>query len=256
MRKKPVCTSSAIRRALALVAEAARGREVLGGERPHTTLTLDDLDHDRRHALVDDRLKRRDVVGRHVDEALGQRPERVLLGGLARGREGRERAAVEASIERDDLERAGLAFPRPAARELDRTLDRLGAGVGEEHLPSPAEKIGHVASELCTVLHVEEVAHMYQLGRLLGYRRRDGRMRVAEVDGADAADEVEVLPAGVVVEAHALPAHEQHRLARVRMHDRFAIEGDLRVEALGHCLPLLCGIGDHRADTLVGIDLE
>ena len=57
-------------------------------------------------------------------------------------------------------------------------------------------------------------------------------------------DEVEVLAPVVVVEAHALAAHEQHRLAGVRRHVERRVERRDLVEELAHAkrhLALVCG---------------
>ena len=61
----------------------------------------------------------------------------------------------------------------------------------------------------------EQVRRVHQRLRLFGDRARQARMRVAERRDADAGQQVEVLAPFGVVQAHALAAHERHRLAAV-----------------------------------------
>ena len=184
--------------------------------------------------VSDGRVEGGDIVGRDVHEPLGQRLERLLLRGLSRRGERGERAAVKRPLERDDLVRAWLVRRPPPPRELDPALGRLGPRVREEHPPTPAEKLAHFVGEFGPVLDVEQVAHVHELARLLGERRRDRRMRMAEVDCANPAHEIEVLSAVVVVESHPASAHEHHGLARVGLQDRLGVERDGVVECTSH----------------------
>ena len=79
------------------------------------------------------------VTARDDLEAGHERRERRLLRLLRRGRERAHRATVEGALEHDEVA-AGTAL----ARELERALDRLGAGVREED-PSAERRVGRDA---------------------------------------------------------------------------------------------------------------
>ena len=115
--------------------------------------------------------------------------------------------------------RTGLGLPGPLAGELDGAFVGLRARVGEEDPHAAAHQPYQLAREFRAVLDVVEVAHVDELAGLLGDRRGDRGMGVPQVDRADPRDEVQVLGSVVVVEAHALAADEQHRLAGVGLHD-------------------------------------
>ena len=96
---------------------------------------------------------------------------------------------MEAALEADHGRPA-----RVAARELDRVLDRLGAGVEERRLGRAGERRDRV--EPLGVLDVDLVRDDREVGveearGLLLHRRDDARMRVADVEAADAAGEVD-----------------------------------------------------------------
>ena len=95
------------------------------------------------------------------DEARHQRRERRLLGLLRRGRQRAVRAAVEAAVHDDDRRRRGLRL----ARELDRRLVGLGAGVGEVHLAAQRATRPAAAASRSRRLGVEEVADVHQRAR-------------------------------------------------------------------------------------------
>ena len=119
----------------ALVAEPADALEVLGRRRVHAALALHRLEQHRGHRRVEGRLERVEVVPGDVPEALGQRLERLVLGGLAGGVERGEGAAVErAEGAHDDV----AAPAAELAGQLEGALVGLGAGVGEEHLAARA----------------------------------------------------------------------------------------------------------------------
>ena len=100
---------------------------------------------------------------------------------------------MEAALERDH--RGPL---RVRARELDGVLDGLGAGVEERRLRGAGERRDR--EQPLGERHVDLVRDDREVGveearRLLLHRLDDARMRVADVQAADAAGEVEkVLP--------------------------------------------------------------
>ena len=168
-------------------------------------LALHRLDDDRRDRLGRDLrrehpLERGERVGgrdpavlvreRHAVDLGRERPEAGLVRVRLRGeREREERAAVEASLEADH----GGPL-RVAARELDGVLDGLGAGVEERRLRRAGERRDR--GQALGVLDVDLVRDDREVGveearGLLLHRRDDARVRVADVEAADAAREVD-----------------------------------------------------------------
>src|SRR4029077_15637104 len=98
---------------------------------------LDRLDDDGRGAFADRRARSGRVAERNEANRRHERPEAVAALRLAGDAERAERAAVEAVLERDDLGPLGLGARDDliAARQLQRRLVRLGAGVAEERTP-------------------------------------------------------------------------------------------------------------------------
>ena len=75
---------------------------------------------------------------------------------------------------------------------------------------------------------------MQQLGRLVLDGGNQAGLAVADAHHADAAEEVQVLAALVVVQAHALAADELHRLAGKGLHHMELVELPLLVELDAH----------------------
>jgi hypothetical protein len=116
---------------------------------------------------------------------------------------------VEPALERDHGGAAG-----EGARELDRVLDRLGAGVEERRLRRGAKRRGLDESlgegDVGLVGDDREVG-VGELCKLLLRGFHDARMGVADVEAADAAGEVD--------ERVAVDVGER-RAAALRDHDR------------------------------------
>ena len=124
---------------------------------------------------------------------------------------------MEAALERDDPRAAGRL-----AGDLERRLVRLGTGVAEERLP-PREALGEQRREPQHRLRPVEVGRVPEAVELLVGGRERRRREVPEADDGDPGHEVEVLAAGVVPDAAAVPSHDrdvgprigrQHRVAR------------------------------------------
>ena len=99
----------------ALVAEPADALEVLGGRRVHAALALHRLEQHGGHRRVEGGLEGVEVVPGDVPEPLGQRLERLVLGGLAGGVERGQGAAVErAERAHDDVATRGRRTSGPA----------------------------------------------------------------------------------------------------------------------------------------------
>ena len=200
----------------ALVADASGGGEVPGARRDHTSFALHDLeDHTGGTVGVDGGVQRVDVVVGDLPEAGREGLEPRLFGRLPGGGEGGERAAVEAVVGRDDLELVGpsLVLTEPP-HDLESALVRLGAGVPEEHAPPAGQRLqtlgqAHLRLGVIEIRRVDQRAHLLRHGV--------GDLLTAVPDGADgdASEEVEVLAAVVVEQAHAVAPHEHHWVARV-----------------------------------------
>jgi hypothetical protein len=202
-----------------LVARLTRGVQQLGFERMDARLALDRLEQDGGRALAQRGPQRADVVARHHPEARHERRERRLLRLLRGCRQRTHRAPVESTLDHHEL--AAIAAP---AGELDRTLDRLGAGVAQEHAPAERQ-VGQPLRKPDAGLGIEEVADVHEASRLFPDRLHHARVAVAELRNGDAGEEVEVLVALVVPETRPLPAHELDGVARVGRHDGVALQG-------------------------------
>ena len=143
-----------------LVAKRPQIPQERPGHFAHAALAHDRLDHDSGGGVADGSLNGADIAGSDMVEAVDGRAEALEMLGLAAGRDGGERPAVEGALEGDEA----VALRRSlremiAARDLHRALNRLGAGIGEEHivgegflaeprreplLPGDAMQIGHM----------------------------------------------------------------------------------------------------------------
>ena len=215
-----------------LVADRAQTLHELLAGRKEPTLALDRLDDDRRHLL-----------GRHLrDEELPQLGERrPRVGAAVVLREGRpidlgrershsdlvrvrsrgechrhQRAAVEGALERNYGWPLGVE-----PRELDSVLDRLGAGVEEDGLRGTAERcsLEQPLGELDVgLVGNDREVRMGEARELLGGRLDHARVRVADVEAADAAGEVDEDVAVDVGERRAAPLVRDDR-----QHDRLGV---------------------------------
>ena len=107
-----------------------------------------------------------------------------------------------------------------AARRLDGALDRLGAGIGEEDLVGEGQRGRASRPARSCSGNAEEVGDVPELPGLLGQRRDQSRMGVAERVDGDAAGEVEKASAVGGLEPGALAAREGERRTRERVVER------------------------------------
>ena len=204
------------------------GREI-GRHRDEAALALHGLENDAGHRrridvaleqeleLVDG-VVRRDAaifVGRRREVDLrSERAEAELVGHHLAGHGHREEGpAVKASVERDDR--------RPARRhagDLDRVLDRLGAGVDEDRLllGAPAgRQLGQAPADVDVRLVEADHDALVEIAvDLLVHRRDRRRQAVAGVLTADPAREVDVLLAVDVLDPDALGPRDHDRRSR------------------------------------------
>ena len=118
---------------------------------------------------------------------------------------------METSLEDDHRGPAG-----GVARDLDRVLDRLGAGVQEDRLlacPPGGRELGEAAADLHVGLVAPDHEALVEVAvDLLVDRLEDLRVAVAEVLAADAAGEVEVLASlGVPDQRTPCTRHDERR---------------------------------------------
>jgi hypothetical protein len=107
-----------------------------------------------------------------------------------------------------------------AADQFDRGLVGLGARVGEEDPPVPAEKIQQALGQLDLALVQEQVGGVGHLADLAGHRLDQGRVGVTERAHRDPREEVQVLAAFRVPDPAALPSADRHRRHAVIRHQR------------------------------------
>ena len=188
-----------------LVADPAHAAQELPRRDDESALALDGLDDDRGDLLggdlrderaleVGERLGRGRaavVLGeRHPVDLRRERAEARLVGVRLRGEAHREeRAPVEAALEGDH----GRPL-RVRARELDRVLDRLRPGVEERGAGLAADR--RKPAKALRQGDVDLVGDDREVGvaealELLLRGGDDPRVRVADVEAADAAGEVE-----------------------------------------------------------------
>ena len=183
----PHCTSSKISSRPCSSHSSRSALKKRRRRRAHAALALHRLDHDGGRLRADRLLHRLEVAdaapGRNLRPA-GRNLRDILP---AAGGDGRQRAAVERAFEGDDAIAFGLAVGVLIfARHLDRALDRLRAGVGEEH------DIGEALLAQPGGEHARRPAscrgwRRARALRLLGHRLDEMRMAVAKPVHGDAA---------------------------------------------------------------------
>ncbi len=133
----------------------------------------------------------------------------VELPGAVRGQPHRRHvAAVIAVAQRDDLE-----VPSPGARHQQRQVVRLRAGIDEI---TNLEFAGHLcrqgAAKFGNVRVQIDGGGMLQRFVLLAHRFEHVRMTMADADGGDAGEAVEIAPAFFVPDILAFAFHQHQRL--------------------------------------------
>ncbi len=195
------------------VADPAQPREEARGRHDDAGLALDRLDQDSGSPRRDRPLDGGEIAERHSAESGGEGTEAVAIVGLGRERDHGGGAAVEVALGNDDLGAVALdAFDpiAPAARRLDRGLDRLRAGVHRQRGVEPRELAELLEEGTETIVVVGARRHSQTLG--LGRQRvEDAGMGVAVAGGRIGAHHVDVAPARRIEEVRALSACQHHR---------------------------------------------
>ena len=181
---------------------------------------------------VDERVvERREIVERHAHAVRQQRLEAAAEDLVAVERERAVGQAVEGVAAIHDA-----AAPGRGARELDRRLDRLRAGIGEEHLVEMRHEreqpLGQNAGERRDV-HLHEIRQVGVEHAL--QRRANRRMIAADREHAEAAQQVEIAVALAVVEVLAASLAKADIIADRPQHpDHLLVEAAaMQAEALG-----------------------
>ena len=128
--------------------------------------------------------------------------------GLAAGGDGGERPAVKGAFEGDEA----IALGRPvlemiAAGGLDGAFDRLGPGIGEEHVVGEGRAAQPLAEPLL-LGNAVQIGDVPELLRLLGQCLDEMGVGMAERGHGHAAGEVEIALASHGEEIGAFPARE------------------------------------------------
>ena len=130
--------------------------------------------------LADDGLHGADIAGSDMVEAVDRGAEALEVLGLPAGGDGGERPAVKGAFEGDEAVALRLSLLEMiAARDLHRAFDRLGAGIGEEHIVGEG-LLAEPRRQPLLSRDAMQIGHMPQFFGLLGERLDEMRMRVAE----------------------------------------------------------------------------
>ncbi len=167
------------------------------GRRPHAGFALDRLQHDADGLVCDQPFDGGEIVQLCLGKARHLGLEQRLEGFLAGGRHGRQRPAVEAALEGDDLVGAVLVQGAVFAREFDRAFVGFRARIGEEHLIEAAV-IGQRLCELEAGAVVKSRTRRQQQFCLCRQRFGDLGRGVAKAIDRPTLDEVEIALAAVV----------------------------------------------------------
>ena len=191
-----------------LIRELAQRLQEGPARKPDAALALDRLDENACGFLGDGGFRRFEVAERNLVEALDLRAEAGHVFRLIARGDRRQRAAVERAFEGENAVALGIAamamiFPR----HLDGCLHRLRAGVGEEHLVGECRAAKPFGKPFLA-RHAIKIRSVPELARLLGQRRNEMRMGMAQDVNGHAGGEVEIAVAGSCEEPRAFSAIE------------------------------------------------
>ena len=149
---------------------------------------------------------------------LGPNPSRYF--GLAAGGQGRQRAAVESTLERQNTETLGISIDRMAlSRHLDRGLVGLRARIGEED-EIRERRVGEPPGEALAFGRLKQVGGMPELAPLVRQCLDQMGMRVPDGIHRDAGAEIEIALARRRRQPAAVAPLERHVRPHVSRHDR------------------------------------
>ena len=175
-----------------LIAQIAQPAQEARWRQPHAALALNGLDQNARRLRPDERLDRFQIAPRRLIKALHLRAEAVDILGVAARRDGGERAPVEGALEGNQMKLFGMTARRVIlARGLDRAFQRLGAGVGEEHIVGEG-LFNQPLRQPLGLRNLEQIRHMPELLRLFGQGVDEMRMAVPKTADRDARAKIEI----------------------------------------------------------------
>ena len=203
------------------VAERTQPGEIIILRHDHAAFAKHRFDQHRDHFRVAGGNFRQgfDIVVGETHETLHQRLEASVHFWVAGGAQRRQRAAVEAALGDRDLGRVDATRVTTGARNLDRRLVRLGAGITEEHAVHTRELHQRFRKTLL-VGDCVEVRGVYEATRLLRDGLGDGGMGVPEAAYGNTGQRVQVALTLAVEQPRAITVAEAHGQARVGRHDR------------------------------------
>ena len=193
----------------ALVAQRAQPGQVGVVRRAYAALALDRLDQHGGDVRmrVEGAAHGREVVEGNLREALGVGCEAVAHPRPGGGAQGEQGAAVEGAVGHQHPRRFKAAAVAVQARELQRALVGLGAGIGEER-PLHAGRRGQPRRQFLLQRDAVQVGGVHQLAGLLAHGGRHRRVAVAQAAHGDAGDRVQVGVARLVPQPAAGAARE------------------------------------------------
>ncbi len=233
------------------VAQRAQPLEKVVGRHVDAALPLHRLDHHAGGFRADRFCDRFQIRERDPVEAFDRRTKPFQVLGISGSSDGRERAPVESALERDEA--PALRPPARvviAPRRLDGGLAGFGARVAEEY-PVGERRRDEPLRQGFLVADAIEIGRVPELLGLLGQRRDEPRMRMAQYVDGDARCEVQVAVARTRDEPSALAALEDQILACVRRHYGWRRPGGVLCglgfgvrgrQGCGHRRPSLCSV--------------
>ena len=152
----------------ALVAQHAQLLQVVHAHGVQPAFSLDGFEEHRHHVGVafGGGLDGIDVVDRNADKAFDQRAKAAVDLGVAGGRHGGNRAAMEGFFINHDLGPGDTFVDAVLARDLQRCLVGFQARVAEEHV-GHARQLHQAGRELLLARDVVIVRGMDELGNLV-----------------------------------------------------------------------------------------
>ena len=198
-----------------LVAKCAKTLQEFAAGGAQATLALHRLDEDGRRLVGDRGLDEIEVTEGDLVEAGRLGAETFEIFRLAAGGDGRQGAAMESAFEGDDVEAFGMALGiMITPRGLDRAFQRLGAGIGEEHLVGEGRR-RQAGGELLLAGAFVQIGEMPELFGLRLHRLDEMGMGMAQRIDGDAGREIEIALAAFGHQPDALAALEPQRDAIV-----------------------------------------